>query len=131
MGSHKQDRYFFVKWNLSHTQSRTLSALSISICSNMFKHKCRQIRSTGGRVTMFFTGCSIFSGSHVVNCSWRLELVWGKLNWELSGPIDQVNNSESVDLEIFTDWIDGLLEVADDCPWETLRKAIGESGTWL
>lgn len=57
-----------------------------------------------------------------MNFSQRLEFVKGKPNGELSVLIDQVNSSGSLNLELFTDWIDGLLEIADDCPWETLRK---------
>lgn len=64
-----------------------------------------------------------------MNFSQRLEFVEGKPNGELSVLIDQVNNSGSLNLELFTDWIDELLEIADDYPWETLRKAMGESNT--
>lgn len=60
-----------------------------------------------------------------MNFGQRLEFVEGKPNGELSVLIDEVHNSGSLNLELFTDWIDELLEIVDDCPWETLRKVMG------
>lgn len=64
-----------------------------------------------------------------MNFGQRLELVEGKPNGELSVLMDEVHNSGSLNLELFTDWIDELLEIVDDCPWETLRKVMGGSST--
>lgn len=60
-----------------------------------------------------------------MNFGQRLEFVEGKPNGELSVLMDEVHNSGSLNLELFTDWIDELLEIVDDCPWETLRKVMG------
>lgn len=60
-----------------------------------------------------------------MNFGQRLEFVEGKPNGELSVLIDEVHNSGSLNLELFKDWIDELLEIVDDCPWETLRKVMG------
>lgn len=60
-----------------------------------------------------------------MNFGQRLEFVEGKPNGELSVLMDEIHNSGSLNLELFTDWIDELLEIVYDCPWETLRKVMG------
>lgn len=95
----------------------------------MSKHKCISVRSTEGKGTQCFLLIVEFFRISCCELQPKIRTCFGKA--ELRDFSSHRSDSEILDFELFTHWIEGQLEVVDDCPWETLRKVIGKSSTWV